>query len=144
MSDPEVGMDCNGTCKIAGGLLVISGTNSFLTQAPGTSSTQYSVLVRFSSALSANSIVHIQDSERNDILTFTPVRNYQSKILSYSNLNLGKTYTIYTGGSSTGSVTDGLYSGGEYSGGTVYESFTVSGIVTTSGASSSGPGGSGG
>lgn len=142
-SDPEVGMDFNGTCNVTGGFLVISGTNSFMTQSPSTSSTQYSVLVQFSSTQSANSIVHIQDSEGNDVLTFAPVRRYQSVILSSSDLIMGNTYTIFTGGSSTGDFTDGLYTGGEYSGGTVYESFTVAGIVTTLGTSSGGPGGPG-
>lgn len=142
-SNPEVGMDYNGTCKVTGGLLVISGTSSNMTQAPSTSSTQYSVLVKFTNTLSANSIVHIQDSEGNDLLTFAPYRKYQSVVLSSSDLILGDTYTVYTGGNSTGSYADGLYSGGVYSGGTVYESFTISGIVTTIGTSSGDPGGPG-
>jgi hypothetical protein len=140
-ANPEVGMDYNGTCKIEGGILLISGTNSNMTQAPSVSSTQYSVLVKFSSGQQANSIVHIQDDEDNDLVTFAPAHSYQSAILSSPLLVKGKTYTVYTGGSSTGTKEDGLYSDGTYSGGTVYTSFTISSIVTTLGSSSPNPGG---
>jgi hypothetical protein len=40
------------------------------------------------------------------------------------------TYSIYTGGTSTGVNTDGLYSGGIYSGGTFRKSFNLTGTVT--------------
>jgi hypothetical protein len=139
-ANPEVGMDYNGTCTIEGGTLVISGTNSNMTQAPSGSSTQYSVLVRFKSGQPANSIVHIQDAEGNDLMTFTPAHAYQSVILSSPLLVKGSTYTVYTGGSSTGTPEDGLYTDGTYSGGTVYGSFNISGSVTTLGSSSQNPG----
>jgi hypothetical protein len=140
-SDPEVGMDYNGECKISGGTFIISGINSNMTQAPSNSSAQYCVLVRFSSSQAAGSIVHIQDNNGNDIMTFAPVRAYQSIILSSPDLANGNTYSIYSGGNSTGIVTDGLYSGGSYSGGSLYKSFTISGIITTIGNSSFNPGG---
>ncbi len=140
-SQPEVGMDYNGVCNISGGTLVISGINSNMTQAPSTTSTQYSVLIRFTSSLAANTIVHIEDSNGNEVLTFAPVRAYQSVIFSSAQLNSGNTYNIYTGGSYSGTSTDGLYSGGTYSAGTLYKSFTISGIITTIGSAAGGPGG---
>jgi hypothetical protein len=139
--EPEVGMDFNGTCKVTGGFMVVSGISSHMTQAPSTSSSQNSVLVKFSSSLQANSIVRIENSSGDDIVTFAPVRTYQSVILTSSELVSGETYSIYTGGTCTGTVNDGLYSGGTYSGGSLYESFTISGTVTTVGSSSNGPGG---
>jgi hypothetical protein len=140
LSQPEVGMDYNGSCTISGGMLIVSGISSNMTQAPSTSSSQYSLLVKFTSSQSAKSIVHIQDSDGNDILTFAPLRSYQSIILSSPKFIKGNTYTIFTGGSSTGTVTDGLYVGGIYSGGTSYQSFTISSIITTIGSSSGGGG----
>jgi len=143
-SQPEVGMDYNGSCTISGGILVVSGTNTNMTQAPSTSSSQYSVIIRFTASQSAKSIVHIQDSDGNDVLTFAPARTYQSIILSSPKLIKGNTYTIYTGGSSTGTVTDGFYDGVSYSTGTMYQSFTISSSVTTVGSSTGGntmPGG---
>ncbi len=140
-SQPEVGMDYNGVCNISGGTLVISGINSNMTQAPSASSTQYAVLIRFTSTLSANTIVHIEDSDGSEVLTFAPVRSYQSVIFSSPLLESGVTYNIYTGGGYSGASTDGIYSGGTYTGGTFYKSFTISGIITTIGSASSGPGG---
>ncbi len=140
-SQPEVGMDYNGVCNVSGGMLVISGINSNMTQAPSTSSTQYAVLIRFTSTLAANTIVHVEDSDGNEILTFAPVRSYQSVIFSSPLLKSGSTYNIYTGGSYSGASVNGLYSGGIYSAGTLYKSFTISGIITTIGSATNGPGG---
>jgi hypothetical protein len=140
-ANPEVGMDYNGTSKIDGGILIISGTNSNMTQSPSTSSTQYSVLVRFSSGKPANSIVHLQDDDGNDILTFAPAHAYQSLILSSPLLAKGKSYSVFTGGNSTGTETDGLYVDGTYSEGSVYAGFTITFIVTTVGSSAPNPGG---
>jgi hypothetical protein len=42
----------------------------------------------------------------------------------------GASYSIYTGGSSTGTLKDGLYSGGLYSGGALKKTFTISSRIT--------------
>ena len=77
----------------------------------------------------------------NDIATFQPVRSFNYIVFSSPELKSGSKYYVYTGGSSTGTVTSGLYNGGIYTPGTLYTNFTVSGIVTSIGSSSSGPGG---
>jgi trimeric autotransporter adhesin len=128
---PEVGMDYNGSCNVNGGFLVISGTNSNMTQAPSTTSAQYSVKVMMNQSLSATTLFHIQDASANDILTFQPARSYYSIVFSSSDLQNGGTYSIYTGGTCTGTNTDGLYSGGVYSGGTFRKNFTINSKVTT-------------
>lgn len=130
-SQPEVGMDYNGTCSVTGGFLVISGTNSNMTQAPGTSSTQYSIKVTSSANISAGTLFHVQNATGKDILTFKPLRSFYSVVFSSSELLSGSSYSIYTGGSSTGTIKNGLYSGGTYSGGTLKKTFTISGKVTT-------------
>ncbi len=130
-SSPEVGLDYNGTCNINGGLLVISGTNSFLTQAPSNTSAQYSLKITFYQSLSANTLFHIQNAAGDDLLTFQPKRTYYSIIFSSDMLQPGQSYSIYTGGSHSGTVVDGLYSGGTYSGGTLRKTFNVSGKVTS-------------
>jgi trimeric autotransporter adhesin len=130
-SSPEVGMDYNGTCVVSGGLLLISGTNSNMTQAPSTSSTQRSVLVKTATSLSASTLFHIQDASGNNIITFQPVRSYFSVVVSSSSLANGATYSVYTGGTCTGTNNNGLYTGGTYSGGTLKNKFTISSMVTT-------------
>jgi trimeric autotransporter adhesin len=127
---PEVGMDYNGTCNMDAGFLVISGTNSNMTQAPSNSSAQYSVKVMMNQSQSNSTLFHIQDANANDILTFQPARTYYSIVFSSTDLQQGQTYSIYTGGTCTGTVMDGLYTGGVYSGGTFKKSFTISSKVT--------------
>ncbi|NTW25070.1 MAG: carbohydrate-binding domain-containing protein [Lentimicrobium sp.] len=129
-SAPEVGMDYNGTCSVNGGLLVISGTNSNMTQAPGNSSAQYSIKAMSNTSLSSATLFHLQNASAEDVVTFQPMRNYYSIIFSSSDLQNGATYSIYTGGTCTGTNTNGLYSGGTYSGGTFKKTFTISNKVT--------------
>jgi len=138
-SQPEVGMDYNGTCKISGGVLIVSGPGSNMTQGASTSSSQNSLKLLLTSSLSAGTIFHIQDSNGNEVITFKPNRGYSSVIFSSPLLKEGSTYSIYTGGSSTGTNNGGVFENGTYSPGTLYKTFTVSSVVTTIG--SSGPGG---
>lgn len=129
-SAPEVGMDYNGTCNVNGGFLVISGTNSNMTQAPSNTSTQHAVLAKSNSSLSASTLFHIQDASGNNIVTFQPLRSYYSVVLSSSLLIQGGTYSIYTGGTCSGTNNNGLYEGGTYSGGTFKKTFTVNSMIT--------------
>jgi len=90
-------------------------------------------------------MVHIETEDGEEILTFVPTKAYQSVVLSSPELNNGSTYTVYSGGNSTGTVTDGLYSGGTYTAGTQVTNLTISSIVTGAGSYGGGfPGGAGG
>jgi len=129
-NSPEVGMDYNGSCEMNAGFLVISGTNSFMTQAPGNGSDQYCLKIMSNQMMSSSTLFHIQDATGTDILTFQPARNYYSIVFSSDDLQMGVTYSIYTGGTSTGTVLDGLYTGGVYSGGTLKKTFSLTGTIT--------------
>lgn len=130
-SAPEVGFDINGTFNISGGLLIGTGPNSGnMIEATSTASAQYAVKATITSTLSSSTLFHIQDSNGNDVVTFSPVRAIYYVVFSSPDLISGSTYSIYTGGSSTGTNTNGIYSGGTYSGGTLKKSFTVTGKVT--------------
>jgi len=121
-------IDYDSSFKITGGFIVATGSSG-MAQAPGTSSTQYSVLIAFKSTLAANTLFHIQNSSGADILSFVPKKAYQSVALSSPKLAKG-TFDIYYGGSSTGTLKDGLYTDGVYTAGTKAASFTISSIVT--------------
>ncbi len=127
-------IDYDGSFRITGGFLVAVGSSG-MAQAPGTTSTQNSVLVNFSAAQAAGSLIHIQNSSGSGILTFAPSKRYQSLAFSSPELIRGSAYNVYLGGSSTGTVTDGLYENGICTPGSRYTSFTVSGAVTTIGNS---------
>jgi hypothetical protein len=123
-------LDYDGTFKITGGTILAVGSSG-MAQAPGTSSTQYSVLLNLSSAKTAGTLVHFQTSDGTELFTFAPAKKYQSIAYSSSQISNGTSIDVYFGGTSTGTLTDGMYSGGTYSGGTKYTTITVSGITTT-------------
>ncbi len=133
-------LDYDGAFTVTGGYLVAAGSSG-MAQAPGTSSTQRSVMVTFASAQPAGTMVHIEAGDGEDILTFVPTKAYQSVVFCSPELKEGATYTIYSGGSATGTVTDGLYSGGTYTAGTEVADVTISGIVTYAGSSGAGQAG---
>jgi hypothetical protein len=139
-SQPEVGMDYNGSCIISGGFLIISAINSNMTQGAGTNSTQYSLKLLLTKTIAANSLFHIESSGGKELVTIAPVRSYSSIVFSSPDLKKDSTYYIYTGGNSTGTLSNNLYTGGRYSGGTLYTSFKISNMLTSIG-SSQGPGG---
>jgi hypothetical protein len=130
-------LDYGGTFNITGGLLVAVGSAG-MAQAPSTSSTQDSVVHTFQSPQAAGTIVHLQTKDGREILTFAPTKSYQSVVFSSPELEHGLTCVIYSGGQSTGTLTDGLYAGGAYSGGAEVTSLTIASMVTSSGAAQGG------
>jgi len=131
-SQPEVAVDCNGTFAVNGGLFVATGPNSGnMIETPSTSSTQCCLKATCTSMLSASTLFHIQNASGTDIVTFKPAKKCYYLLVSSPDLVKGSSYSIYTGGSSTGTIDDGLYSGGTYSGGTLKKSFTISKTITS-------------
>jgi hypothetical protein len=130
-------VDYSGSFNISGGFLVAVGSSG-MAQAPSETSTQYSIMYNFDTVQAAGTLVHIQTKSGQEILTFMPTKEYQSVLLSSSSLQNGEIYLIYTGGSSTGTLTDGLYSGGSYTAGTQVTSFSITNIITAEGASGGG------
>jgi len=137
---PEGGIDAdNNTFKITGGIVVgIGGTT---TSPTASVSTVPGVIM---GAGEASKIVHIEDADGNEVLTFLAPVSYSTLLFASSKMKTNTTYTVYTGGSVTGG-TDfyGLYTSGTYSGGVSGSTFTTSGMVTQIGGST-GPGGGGG
>ncbi len=136
----DIGDGGGAAFKISGGLLVAAGSSG-MAIAPGTTSTQYSVLVNFASQ-AAGSLFHLQDAAGNDLVTFQPVRTFQSVAFSSPDLANG-TFNAYLGGSHSGTATDSLFGDGAYTPGTLNATFTISGITTKVGQGG-GPGGPGG
>jgi hypothetical protein len=131
-SSPEVAFDINGSFTVSGGFLIGAGPNSGnMIQSPSTSSGQYSLKITSSSSLTASSLFHIQDDQGNDIVTFKLVRAAYYIVFSSPALASGGSYSIYTGGTTTGMYVNGVYSGGTYSGGTLKKTFSVSSKLTT-------------
>jgi hypothetical protein len=119
-------LDYNTTFEMTGGFLVASGG----AKTPSNTSSQYSIEMSYPQMQAAGTIVSLLDSKGNSIATFAPVREYQSIVISSPELKKGESYTLYSGGSSTGTAADGLYKDGKYSNGTKIVAFTISNSVT--------------
>jgi hypothetical protein len=121
-------LDYDQSFKITGGTLLAAGSSG-MAQAPGTSSTQRSVMVTLSSAKSGGTMLHLEDNVGNPMFTFQPAKQFQTIVFSSPELSTGS-YKLLVGGSSSGTATDGLYEGGTYSGGTLTSTFSISAITT--------------
>ncbi|MNC52422.1 hypothetical protein D3C75_1017680 [compost metagenome] len=100
-------------------------------QAPGDTSSQYSIAMTFTDSQEAGQLVNLKDSDGNTIATFAPSKSYRAVVISSPEFKDGGSYTLSTGGTSTGTAVDGLYTDGTYSGGTEVVSFEISSTVTT-------------
>lgn len=123
-------IDYDYTFQQNGGMLIAAASKG-MAQAPSASSTQNSVVVNLTSTASANTIFRITSQNGTEMFTFSPAKEYQSVIFSLPELTKGATYRIYSGGSSTGSVSNGLYSGGTYTPGQLLGTFTITNTITT-------------
>lgn len=149
-SDGNGTLDYDGSFEISGGILAAAGSSG-MAQAPSDTSSQYSVVMSFTETQQAGTLVHLEDSEGNEIITFAPEKDFQMVEISSPDLKEGS-YTLYTGGTSTGSQIDGLYTDGTYTGGTEVVTFEITDSVTTwlnesgvtTGNNNGGPGGGGG
>jgi len=129
-------LDYLDTFTLSGGYFLAAGSAG-MAEAPSAASTRNSVMLTLSSPQPAGTMVHIESENGEEILTFVPTKAYQSLVFSSSQLEKGATYSVYTGGQSTGLNTDGLFSHGTYTPGTRVTGFTVSGSVTYAGSSNS-------
>lgn len=122
-------LDYDGSFQMNGGYLVATGSSG-MAQAPGTSSKQNSVMVSFSSSQAANTIVNIQSSAGNNLLTFEPAKQYQTLVFSSPELVTGSTFQLNGGGTAVGTKVDGLYNATSYTASKQYSNFTISSVVS--------------
>lgn len=127
-------LDYDSNFSMTGGLLIATGS-SRMAQAPSASgTTQPAVLINLTSSRQAGELFHIAGPGDENVLTFAPLKTYQSVAFSSPDLELGVTYTYFAGGSSTGTPEDGLYADGTYSPGTQLGTLTTNSTITTVGS----------
>ena len=133
-SQPEEGLDFNGTFLMNGGTLISGGSNSSMTKAMATTSTQVGMYLKSSTVLATTSVLHIENAAGTEMVTFKPKNNVYYFHFSSPALAQGTQYKVYFGGTYTGgsfvggSTGWGLYTGGTYSltGATLKSTFTAS------------------
>ncbi len=88
-------IDYGGSGIISGGVLVATGADS-MAENMGQESTQCSMMVTLSKQMLEGEIV-VTDEEGNVILTHTPDKNFNNAVISHSDFEIGKTYTVSVG-----------------------------------------------
>lgn len=131
-------LDYDDTFNINGGTLIAAGSNGMI-QNPSDSSKQ-KIISAILTTQKASTLVHIEDEDGNEILTFSPTKDYASIIVSSSNIKENSTYKVYVGGKHSGNNENGVYSEGIYSNGENIGSIKISSSInqiTQEGASNS-------
>ncbi len=130
------GIDANGHVEMSGGVVVVSGPTdtrnsavdysggSFVmtggtfigtningrnSEGVGRSSTQASLYVTSGSVHEAGTLIHIQTTDGESLVTFEPVNQFDVIVFSSPDLEQGESYEIYLGGSVSGDSPTGLY-----------------------------------
>lgn len=142
VNGPENGgngaLDYDRTFDISGGTLVAVGSSA-MAQGISTSSSQNAIMMTYSTTQPAGTMLHLEDSKGNNILSFSPTKSYSSVVMSTPQIEQNQSYKLYTGGSVSGNTQDGIsvdetYTGGnlvvEFETGDVQTYLTESGVTT--------------
>lgn len=122
-------LDYDGYFNISGGFIIAVGSSG-MAEAPDETSSQNCLLFSLNSTQDAGTLIMLQTTSGAELFTFAPCKEFTSVAYSSPALSKGTSYQIYYGGSATGTVTDGLYTNGTYSPGAIFESFTISSVIT--------------
>jgi len=103
-------LDYDLDALVSGGTIVAVGSTG-MAQGFGSSSTQGHILYNLSSQQQGGSTIVLKDGDGNEIISFTPEKQYQSVVISDPQIQTDGVYTL-TGGSETVEIT---MSGNSYS-----------------------------
>lgn len=137
-SQPEEGIDYNGTFLMNGGILISGGSNSNMTKAMSTNSTQRGMYLKSTSQLAATSVLHIENAAGTEMVTYKPKNGVYYFHFSSPSVAASTSYKVYFGGTYTGgsfignSTGWGMYTGGTWTstGATLKSTFTSSASST--------------
>lgn len=122
-------LDYDQNFEMSGGFLIATGSAG-MTMATTATSTQNAIVMTYPETQVAGTLLHLEDSEGNTVITLAPEKDYQSVVISSPQLKKDTSYTLFSGGTATGSETNGLYSEEVYEGGTSLVEFTISDTIT--------------
>lgn len=129
-SDGDGPLDYDGTCEITGGTLITAG-RSGMAQMPGSSSTQNSVMITFSSNQAAGTQINLEQDGSN-LVSFTPSVSFNNIVVSSAKLMLDTSYTLSSGGSVTGGTAmSQVMIGGTIAGSSALTDFYLDSVATS-------------
>lgn len=126
-------IDWEGSFTMSGGFILgvgSAGTSMAPAMTAGPTSTQNTILLNFRTTKNAGTIFHIQENDGTEVVTYLPIKQYQSIALCSPLLVKGSSYEVYFGGSSSGTIKDGVYLNGAYTPGNRNTNFTITNTVT--------------
>ncbi|MGM9988975.1 MAG: carbohydrate-binding domain-containing protein [Bacillaceae bacterium] len=131
----DSGIDSENGYTINGGTVVAVGSD--MLEKPQTSSKQKTLTFTLDSTISANTLVTLLDEGNDVIASFKSTKAFKTIIISSDKLTKG-TYTLYSGGSTTGTLKYGIYYNGTYTKGSQLsvsnvKEFSVSNIINSYG-----------
>ena len=141
-NDGNGALDYAGSYSLSGGTLLAVGSSGML-QAPDDTSSQNTLVFGASTTYPQGTLIHIEDSSGNSLLTYQSPKSFAAVVYSSPELITGEIYTLSFGGSCDGASENGLFTSGTYSGAEASESFTLDAVVTYAGTIT-GTGGMGG
>jgi hypothetical protein len=133
----EGGLDSNGPVAFNGGTTFAAGLTA-VTGAIANNSPQRWITYRFGARQAAGTVVQVA-SGTTVIAAYRSTKAFQQIALSSNQVIGGRTYTIYTGGSPSGTAVGGLYPSGSLSGATQVGTATASGTTVTTAPTTAGP-----
>ena len=131
-------LDYDGTWNQTGGFLVAAGSSGMV-MAPSSTSPQSSLLSTFTSQ-AAGTVVHIESTEGDSIVTFAPAKAYQSIVVSSPDVTTDASYEVSVGGTTSTANAAGLADSGDYEGGSVVDTTTAAEAVSSGGMGGMGGG----
>jgi hypothetical protein len=122
-------LDYNRSFIVEGGTLIASGSSG-MAQGISEDSSQNAIMMTFSEFQEANTAVFVTDEKGEGVLAIAPEKDFQSIVISTSDLKLDQTYTLHSGGVLTGDNTDGLYQHANYEQGSTSVEFSLTSVMT--------------
>ncbi|WP_036689405.1 carbohydrate-binding domain-containing protein [Paucisalibacillus globulus] len=122
-------LDYNSSFIVEGGTLIASGSSG-MAQGISEESSQSAIMMTFSEFQKANTAVFVTKEKGEEVLAITPEKDFQSIVISTSDLELDQTYTFHSGGVLTGDNTDGLYQHANYGQGSTSVEFSLTSVMT--------------
>ena len=108
-NDGNSALDYNGTGTVTGGIFIAAGSSG-MAENFGDSSTQGVMMVTVNSQ-AAGSAVSLSDSSGNELVSWTPEKEYTSVIISCPEITTGQAYTLTTGSDTTQITMDSIVYG---------------------------------
>ena len=108
-NDGNSALDYNGTGTVTGGIFIAAGSSG-MAENFGDSFTQGVMMVTVNSQ-AAGSAVSLSDSSGNELVSWTPEKEYTSVIISCPEITTGQEYTLTTGSDTTQITMDSIVYG---------------------------------